>query len=412
MLVNWKNNTNPELIVEKLNNCRLTNPKGEFYFDGLEFLYYFDIVLGFFDFPDFIPEFEARNILQRALINLVKKELIKSTELVNEVDKKVILYLQNPFQRYVMLTSLSVDKREKIKPIKINNNQIIFNGNTQQYQHESEFLVNQAKKVSQFSLPENYLPTRIHISGRSAYEAADRALDHLDLIRSIWNLFFNLRNQFRITFIGKTMPVNKILTGPIHTMHYLNGKIVSNDVWWYDPSYLIPINPIKFREDSERLKKFTHVIRNQIKKSQYSNIIEDALRRYVRSLDEWNWNNAFIRLWSVLELLTNTQFEKYDVTIKRAAFIYKDREYMRQILENLRDYRNKFVHHDTSDSRVESYLYKLKSIVEVLIRFHLTNQFKFNSINEASDFLNLPYDKEVLAYQKLMRDRALKLLGS
>jgi hypothetical protein len=412
MLVKWKNKSNPELIIEKLNNCRLKNPKGEFYFDGLDYLYYFDIVLGFFDFPDHVPEFEARNIVKTALFNLVKKEFITTKELLSEVDKKANLYLQNPIQRYVMLTSLSLDKQEKIKPIKINNNQIIFNGNNQKFLHESQILVDKAKKVSQFTLPENYLQTRIHISARSAFEAADRALDYLDLIRSIWNLYFNLRNQFGVTFIGKKYPVNKILTGPIHTIHHPNGKIISTDVWWYDPTYLIPIRPIKLREYSDNLKQFTLIVRNQIKKSSYSNIIEEALRRYVRSLDEWNWNNAFIRLWSVLELLTNTQYDKYDVTIKRAAYIYEDREYMRQILENLRDYRNKFVHHDTSDSRVESYLYKLKSIVEVLIRFHLTNQFKFKSIDEASDFLNLSYEKEVLAYQKLIRGKALKLLGS
>lgn len=411
MLVNWKDKTNPDILIEKLNISRLKNPAGDFHFEGFDYLYYFDIVFGLINFPEIIPEYDAREMLHNVFGSLVRNEYIKKNDVISGLDKKCIQYLQKPSKRFVLFTSLSVDNSLQINPLRIKNIIIKFSSENKNFESEAEEIVKRAVSSQKLTLPENYLQTRIFVTAKSIYEAADKSLDNLDLIRAIWNFYFNLQTQWQISSIGNSKPVNKILTGPIHTIHDPRGKLISENVWWYDSSYRSTINPLKMKKDLHDLEKFTQIIRNKINKSNYSNKLETALRRYVRSLDEWDWNNSFVKLWSVLELLTNTQYEKYDVTIRRAAFIYEEREYIKQVLENLREYRNSFVHHNASDSRVESYLFKLKNIVETIISFHLSNQFKFSSIQEASEFLSLPFDKETLVYQKLLRGKALKLFG-
>ena len=50
-----------------------------------------------------------------------------------------------------------------------------------------------------------------------------------------------------------------------------------------------------------------------------------------------------LRLWATLEKLTDTE-ESYKATIKRASFLFEDRDYCQQVLRHLKDYRNRFVH--------------------------------------------------------------------
>ncbi|MGE4501208.1 MAG: hypothetical protein AB7C96_12735 [Hydrogenovibrio sp.] len=126
--------------------------------------------------------------------------------------------------------------------------------------------------------------------------------------------------------------------------------------------------------------------------------------RYVRALDSPDYNSAFISLWSVLEYLTYTLKDSYDKTIKRTSFHYKDREYARQVLEHLRRYRNKSVHLGAGESEIDTHIYQLKNYIERLLKFHISNHFGFESIEEAAKFMDLQHDigelkKQIAIYQ-------------
>jgi hypothetical protein len=142
--------------------------------------------------------------------------------------------------------------------------------------------------------------------------------------------------------------------------------------------------------------KFLRSVRKNLAKCKYKQNIEDAIVLYTRALDEWDWDGAFLKLWSVLEQLTNTE-ESYKVTIRRASFVFEDRNFCQQVLRHLRDYRNKFVHEAADSSEIETYIYQLKSFVEPLLSFHLGNKYGFESIEKASEFLDIPSDKEELS---------------
>jgi hypothetical protein len=189
----------------------------------------------------------------------------------------------------------------------------------------------------------------------------------------------------------------------------MNGDLAAQDHLWYDANYLGPITPLNPTYDKDDLYKFLQDVRFKLKRHSYQQTLESAIIRYTRALDERNWHNSFLRLWSLLELLTDTAKSNYDVTIDRTSYIFEEHNWHKQILQHLREHRNKFVHTDEENSEIEIYLYQLKYYIEGLLQFHLDNTFKFTSIQEAGNFLSLPHDKDELANQIEMRKGQIKM---
>ena len=130
-------------------------------------------------------------------------------------------------------------------------------------------------------------------------------------------------------------------------------------------------------------------------KSRYRSELEDAIRRYTKALDTREWDAAFVQLWGLLEDLTGTKSgDSYTVTIKRTAFLYAkpERDLHMQVLNHLKDYRNRSVHGGEGSEDIEAYLYQLKRYVEEVMAFHLQRGQEFSSIEEASRFLDQPAD--------------------
>ena len=82
----------------------------------------------------------------------------------------------------------------------------------------------------------------------------------------------------------------------------------------------------------------------------------------VRALDSADLNGAFLRLWSLLEHLTDSTHEPYKVATRRAAFMFADRERSQLVLSNLTNYRNRFVHVGSETGDIESLVFQLKTL--------------------------------------------------
>ena len=100
----------------------------------------------------------------------------------------------------------------------------------------------------------------------------------------------------------------------------------------------------------------------------------------------------------------------YKTAIRRAVFLYGDTQQKQQILFNLKDFRNGLVHRGFQSNEIETMLYQLKMFVEDLINFHLHNSFRFSSLQEACQFLDLPIepkdlDKKIKSLQAAKRYR-------
>jgi len=204
------------------------------------------------------------------------------------------------------------------------------------------------------------------------------------------------------------LPVNKILPGPLHTLHLPNGKLATES-WWYETKRFGNERPHDVTNELGKMYKFLSNVRKRLAKCRYRQTIEDAIILYGRALDEWDWDGAFLKLWSILEKLTDTE-ESYKVTIRRASFILEDRSYHQQVLRHLKDYRNKFVHEAADSSEIETYMYELKNLVEALLAFHLGSRFGFQSLKQAAEFLDLPSEKALLASRIKMMKYAQRFL--
>lgn len=410
MSVSWNKQYDPSQLAQYIEENTTRHDSGRLSFEAFRSTEHDVLLYSMLEFPDSIPQVDARRIAGQAIFKAAGKGPVTARALLEEVSRLEKEYSERPLERYVMVTSLSLWQFASLRRRRFGNSIIIFEPSVPpRYQRAASELTAQARYTLFADPPTDYLSTRVHVSARSEFQAAEVALQSLDLIRGIWNWFYNRQTLIR-TSAGRRSPVNKIVRGPLHTLHHPTGKLATN-TWWYDIGYSGPLQVHNPSRDVESMYKFLADVRKRLARCMYSERIEEAIVRYTGALDLQDWEAAFLKLWGVIELLTDTYRESSEVTVKRAAFIFEDREYALQVLKHLRDYRNRFVHADVSDSRIETCLYQLKNFVQALLSFHLGSRYRFGSIEEASRFLDLPSDRLALQSRLNMIKCAQKLRG-
>lgn len=338
-----------------------------------------------------LPDPVRRNIVYEAISAAIRKQGITAQILLDEINKSIASYYKKAQSKYDLMTSLSISRKRRLKNTAVDGCPIHFPINLgKRYLHPRQELLEGAKYSVCGELPKHYSMAKVRVIARSELEAWERAIDALDLLRALWNLALNRGGYWRMSS-GKRKPVNHLVLGPIHTLHKPNGELASNS-WWYQTEYQGPISPYEPGDDkAEAMFRYANHARKYLKRSGYRDQLIACLLRYVRALDTPNWEDSYLRLWGILEQLTNTGIQdNYKVTIRRASFIWADRKYTQQILTHLRDYRNKAVHVGTENQDIETYVFQLKRHVEALIEFHLRNRFRFSTISEAAEFMDLP----------------------
>jgi len=410
-MAKWIDKYNPKEVADRIDKAKSLDKDGKVSFKGFEHYDYTVVLNSMVTLNETIPEIEKNRIVKQATFKAAARGKIDSRNLLAEINKLESDYLKRPEKEFKLVTSISIDRFFKIKAKKINNCTINF---------KSSLSAPYLKAISEISaiasqsitgdIPTNYKKVIITLNARSDAEAANKALDSIDLLRGIWNFYENRKHGIRISF-GKRKPVNKFILGPFHTLHEPDGKLATK-TWWYDPEYAYQIDPFNPSKDLEKIYKFENTIRKLLDKGKYRKEIVSAILRYTRALDLTNWEDSFLRLWSVLEHLTDTgSNDSYKITIRRAAFIYGGDEYSRQILTHLRDYRNRAVHVGAETIEIQAYMYQLKRFVESLLEFHLGNKFGFNSLREISTVLDLPCDRDELCKRREAIIYAEKYLG-
>lgn len=371
-MAKWNNIYDPNIIVEKLEEIKRKKSNGRVSFSGFEFSDYSVLINSMIFIDNTIPKFEKRRIIDNAIFEVGQKDSITTKRLLSKINRLESNYLNQIPIRYSLLTTISLKSNTRLAKIKIDGCTITINPIlSNKFKVEHNKVIEYAKKDFYNDLPKNYTFVKITLTSKSPFEAADKALDSINIIRAIWNYFYNSA-QWSRSSSGKRKPINKILLGPIHTLHKQNGEMASKN-WWYDIDYVAQMDSYDPSRELSDLNDFFYRFRKLLNKSKYYEDLKTALIRYTQSLDMINWENSFLRLWGILEHLTNTGKESYDKTIKRISFLFKEKEYTRQVLNHLKDYRNRSAHADSSNLDIEVYLFQLKRYVETLINFHLNS---------------------------------------
>ncbi len=408
MCAQWNSDIDRGLVIDAISRIAFVNEHGGASFTGIAIQRYIPMLISAVEFDRGIPPSLHHDFVWSAVCDAVKAGKLDANNLKRLVCANERAYLKEPVRHYILLTAIGLKLPKYPLRIRIGGTTLVF---TQRYpkRFDRKPVAHQFSSAVAAELPKDYCWVRVSISGRRPKEAAECGLEALDLLRGIWN--FGLTFQtFRMSFPA-CGPANKILPGPIHTLHSPDGTLATK-LYWYEPSYRKPTIPYDVSAKFDRLRGFEKRVRQQLRSAKEKCLLIHALIRYVRAQDEWDLNNMFLSLWSLLETLTDTLKLSYDKTIRRAAFIGRDRAFAMQELNHLRIWRNKTVHLGKSSEDRQSHVNALKAHVDELLAFLLLNpDNRRKSLEEIALFLDVPHDAETLTQRIELYQKALKLHG-
>jgi hypothetical protein len=409
-MANLRKDARLEEVASRLEAARDGSVPGKGAFRGFEYSELVIVLGGLMEFAPEIPEVERQRILSQATFQAAAIGEITPAQLLLCCQMQEAEYLRKPLVDYRLLTGISLTSASKLPSLRIESTTISFGAHGPTAGRHRSLLYDDAKYSLGFELPTQYTDVTVKLKSRSPFEGAQVALDALDLARATWNLALNRGKEWRRSS-GRPLAVNEILLCPFHSMHNDDGSLATSS-WWYDPGYGKPTKSLFDKGQISSFLAFSKKLRRRLNQSNYRDELVDALLRYVRALDSSDMNDAFLRLWSLLEFLTNSSHDPYKVAIRRAAFMFAEREYSGQVLTHLMNHRNRFVHASKDTSEIESLLFLLKRYVEALLTFHIGNTFKFESRASAALFMDLPPNRSQLDARLRMLQNARKFIST
>ena len=397
-MVKWIENYSfePSLIVQRLEQAKSIALDGKVSFSGFEFSENASILTTMLSLNRQIPDVERRAITTKAIFTAAEKDPLTKESILKEALLLEKQYLCQPVQAFRLITNLSTNHNGECRNLNIRGSKISIGCKLSKKAITSRSeILREAQRTISNDLPIQYSTVSVIVHAKSFNEAATKAIDDIDLLRSIWNYLKNRTIETRLSS-GKSSPVNRAILGPIHTLHKLNGEIAT-DSWWYDANYREEIKVWRIENDIPTILKSTKHFLKRLCNIPYQEEVVSILLQYTRALDSTEWNHSFLQLWSTLEQLTGTtQQDSHKVTVKRASFVFSDTEYASQILNHLRFYRNKSIHTGSEIDNIEPLLFQLKRVVEGLINFHIGRPKAFKSMAEAAEFMDSPSNREQL----------------
>lgn len=407
IMIKWKNDSNPNYVLEKINSCIHINEQGVFTLRGFESHEYKIVLLSMLTPIEAIPENRLWKLYYDSLKDAYTKGgKVTKTSFLAHFNKRAKDIANIPEEAYHLLTTISFDLRHFPRlmshdGVLINRNPKLSNAIYKKYLDA----VSESKSYLHAVPPQNYQLIRIAISAKSINEAVDKALRTINFYRGIWN-FHLTYHQFRLSS-GKRQPINQILLGPIYFIYKKNSRTARDSSFWFDPDYFGPVKVVYLDPNKcEQLIKFQRWVLLRISKSGYKNMLFNILYRYVVSLDNLSYHDAFTKLWSVLEYITGTSNSPYALTIKRCSSIYKDTQYPSIVLNHLRETRNKTIHGWHYSSNIEQLLCMLKIHVEDLILFHIRSRYA--SFEESIQFMDAYCNREKIYHDFALLKKHLK----
>lgn len=377
------------------------------YLDLDLFKAYSDILCGMFLFHKDIPGEVRQTLTKNCFLDMARSGVRCSSRLAVLLREQERLYLQKPPRKFILLSPLSLRYSEEIGRITTPKAVFTFSSS----RPRSFPLPDGGSVLVKDTTPSGYAYAKVHVKARDPLGACEIAMNSLDLLRGLWNLYFNRQVGIRQTWVsdGRWTPVNSILPGPIHTLHDKDGKLAIDGIWWttYVPH---ATQPRDSRRNLAKVRDFEKYARRKVSRSPFGDRVERLLVRYVRALDSHESSTTMINLWSTLEEVLAVKAGESARIIKRATFLDRDSTKGRLLLDFIREHRNMIAHAGASPGDIERYIYILKDYVERLILFVIFNSDKMKSYESLLKVLDSPTDELVIRseIESLKRGLALR----
>jgi hypothetical protein len=414
-MIKWKQNKSlkPDVILNKLeiiiNDIKKSDKLSSAHFEKVE------AEAALFTMVDFgcdLSPFTKKQIFNTAISTVAMKgHLIDKEKVLKELNFELKKYHDNQEKTFFLLTSISLTSppsEEILKRIEnIDGCEIkVFLGDFDK-KYSSREEMNQYWGQETEHTPSEYCKIIIETKAKLSHEAVNKSLEVLDLVRAVMCLFSN--SSMAISSGGEWNPINTIMLGGMHSLHLSNGELAEN-FCWCEPAYR-KIRASTFSQNllTNHTSRITWAY-EQLTKVPYRRTLKESLIRYVRAFDENDNNTVILKGWGAIEKVVVAGEKNCDLVSKRCSYLFEDREYHKQIIEHLREYRNASVHAGEYLNDVKTHCYQLQYYFLKLISFYLSNAEVFTSIEEANSFLDLPNDISKLHREKELLEKAIKFM--
>ncbi|MDR6581027.1 hypothetical protein [Pseudomonas extremaustralis] len=405
MKVKWKKNKNlkPQLLMDRMAEITSIMSDGRISFSAFE-KHQLDAVL--LTMLEFHKEFSSSTM--KALFNsgieyCARRNDFTTAAFLVGINDAVVRHGARPEKLFILATSISTfDGFAK-------NNIVLRSSRIKSWPKgiPKKYLVRDKLewRRGESPMPEEYCPITVTVKSKDSMDAAHAAIYDLDYVRGIHALFVNPPSEL-IFGSGAQKPMNKIMLGGMHTLHDSKGRLASENVYWYERNYRVR-SSIQFSNKPQLAKNFNYVD-EKINIHSDGFVIKDAIVRYVRAYDESDRNATIQKTWAALESIVCPHENNADAIVRRCSFMFADRPYYEQVLEHLREYRNRNVHSGYEVEDLDYHCYQLQQFFRQAIFFYLNNASFFSGIQEANKFLDLPSTLAELQKMKQHVEKAMK----
>lgn len=371
------------------------------------------ILESYVDFPHEIPEIDRRSLIRDAVHKASTGERIDRDSLERCLREAEEAYLRRPIQPFVLVTSWTLGPYAAMKRIRVPGVSIVF-GPPNRSPLNRKAVQHLIEEVLPYEPPQ-MLQVKAHLKARTAAGAYEVGQHALDSVRGQLNYLINKRTVARL-FSNSQRPINKILAGPLHTVHKPNGSLAEPTLWY--ETFRIDKVAMESRDALSKWENSARLIRKRIHQSDYAADIEHGFVRYARALDLADPSVAFSKLWTAVEFLAATSDQEEIVQRLLRLTAKEDRRLVAIAFRHVQDVRNGLVHIDEkrklSDVRagMDAHVYQLKMFAEWLLKFHIRVCRRFATRRSAMEILDVPLESDELRRRIKLYRNALKRSGS
>lgn len=398
MAAKWKQNNNlrqvnKDILLDRIKECATIN-EDKIQYSSIDYIHATTAIETIIDFNDKKRILNKKSIIQKAIFASLKNGNITPPTFMENINNQISEEAKKRDETFYILTSLS-SVWFGLRSIQIKDATIRFYKNDFPRKFKGRTAAIKKAFKNEATESDGYIKVVIEIKGKSLENIIHRGLEYIDILRGIMCLLCNSFGEF----IGSQWkPINKIRLGKFHTPHDSSGNIITGNIW-LDPFYTYT-RPYVSDNTSVMLKNIKYFISSLQKTNhEYYSILSDSLLKYVRAFDEQNHNVTTIRAWAALESIAAHKESNSDSISRRCAFLYEDYEYHKIIIECLREQRNKNVHSGEESREAKNNNFQIQYYFKELFFFHIQHLGKFNSIDEANAFLDMPTKKDELTAQ-------------
>jgi len=242
--------------------------------------------------------------------------------------------------------------------------------------NEAASLLGKSREELPIFLDIHFCPLTVSVDARTSGEAFSNASEAFDILRTLMNLTTTF-GKVTYQYGGRYRPLGQYLPPPIFGVFKADGVYAL--LYFTMEKYDYQERSIS--EDQIRLvDRLTKRVKQPKDQQDTMLLVIDTLRKYGQAMDTVDWQQAFMSLWQILELValqTAGEVNMKDVASRIANLLrLKPKEPMRDLLDCAVQSRNELVHRGRfSEDGLREVNY-LKVVVDWVIDFLLSRRFR------------------------------------